>query len=217
MVRPMSTRKNTCSSGSFRLSGRKNDSRTAETCLFPWKIVREKEAWHQELQQHRHTRVRQESPILRATLSTLPLSNARFQVWKKMAQRTRVNAKNILMFTRNARKRRGKLVWNATRVAPSSHEIPFEIFFLISMELKFKEISVLYISSKMFSCSLQQREIKLEWHISLSCCLQAPRNSLGKHPKEKSDGNAMLQNHSGHWRVMISRGEGEAKLGQDER
>ncbi|KAK6260973.1 hypothetical protein SCA6_015447 [Theobroma cacao] len=78
MVRPMSTRKNTCSSGSFKLSGRKHDSRTAETCLFPWKIVREKESWHQELQQHRHTRVRQESPILRATLSTLPLSNARF-------------------------------------------------------------------------------------------------------------------------------------------
>lgn len=59
-----------------------------------------------------------ESQILNVTLSTLPLSN----VWKNLVQ-TRVNVKNILMFIKNARKRRGKLGWNAIEAGPSSHEL----------------------------------------------------------------------------------------------
>ncbi|KAL9348614.1 hypothetical protein Peur_059980 [Populus x canadensis] len=52
---------------------------------------------------------------------TASLKYANFQAWKSSA-RTKVNVKSILMFTRNARKRREKHGWNATRVAPSSHE-----------------------------------------------------------------------------------------------
>ncbi|KAH0731099.1 hypothetical protein KY290_002125 [Solanum tuberosum] len=42
-------------------------------------------------------------------------------VWNSLAQR-RANAKNILMFTRNARKKRGKLGWSAIEVGLYSHE-----------------------------------------------------------------------------------------------
>ncbi|KAH0728312.1 hypothetical protein KY284_004177 [Solanum tuberosum] len=44
-----------------------------------------------------------------------------WKVWNSLAQR-RANAKNILMFTRNARKKRGKLGWSAIEVGLYSHE-----------------------------------------------------------------------------------------------
>ncbi|XVF79700.1 hypothetical protein PTKIN_Ptkin15bG0010500 [Pterospermum kingtungense] len=67
-------------------------------------------------------------PQYTASLKYFNLEGFVLQVWKNMAQ-TRVNVKNILMFTRNVRKKREKLDWNVTRVGPSSREIPLDIFF----------------------------------------------------------------------------------------
>lgn len=44
-------------------------------------------------------------------------------VWKNSTL-IRANVKNNLMFTKSARKKRGKLDWNAIGIGLSSHEVP---------------------------------------------------------------------------------------------